>query len=211
MKKKTTLCIALILVFTTGTNAQFVKGFGIKMGTVAANQSWHFTSLPDLQSENRWGFTVVPFVELFDLARFSVLVEAQYTQKGFKQSLPVTTESNPEGTGEFITKRPKVDYLSIPLLAKLKLPLSGFVPYLIAGPRFDVLLSTSADGYGAVVDKFKTSEFGATVGAGVELTVLPAIGLLAEFRYNPSVTDAFSTNFVTVRNRSFDFLVGVRL
>jgi opacity protein-like surface antigen len=140
----------------------------------------------------------------------SALIELQYTQKGMTESIPITTESQPDGTGEFITKRPRVDYLSIPILVKARFSTPVIVPYLVAGPRFDILLSMKGDGFDVVVDKFKTSEFGATLGFGVEVTFWHPIGVLAEFRYNPSFGDAFSSNFLRVKNRSLDFLLGAR-
>jgi len=75
----------------------------------------------------------------------------------------------------------------------------------------DFLLSKKGEGYDAVINKFKTTGFGATLGVGVEVTSLLPISLLAEFRYNPSFDDAFSNSFLTVKNRSLDFLLGVRL
>jgi hypothetical protein len=211
MAKRITEYIFLSVLLTTITHAQLLKGYGLKLGTVAANQTWQYTGIPDLPRDTRWGFTAIAFVELLDLANFSALIEVQYTQKGFIESIPITTESQPDGTGEFVTKRPRVDYLSIPLLAKVRLPISDIALYAVAGPRYDMLLGKKSDGYDAVIDKFKTSEFGATFGVGVELTSILPRSVLAEFRYNPSFTGAFNNNYLTVRNRSFDFLLGARL
>ena len=97
------------------------------------------------------------------------------------------------------------------MLAKVRLPISDIVLYAVGGPRYDILLSKKGDGYDVVIDKFRSSEFGATFGVGVELTSILPRSVLAEFRYNPSFTDAFNNNFLTVRNRSLDFLLGVRL
>jgi hypothetical protein len=193
------------------THAQLVRGYGIKLGTVAANQTWKYTGAPELTTSERWGVTGGVYIELLDLPVIGVVGEIQYTQKGMKFSIPVTTASQPEGTGQFITLSPKVDYLSVPVLAKVRLPFPAFSPYIIAGPRMDLLLSKRGDGFDAVVDEFKSTEVGGTFGVGVELRTLLPVGLLAEIRYNPSFRDAFKSEFLSVRNHSFDFLVGLQL
>ena len=211
MKPRAFFLLILVFFVYSTSHAQLVRGYGLKLGVVAANQSWRYTGTAELPTDHRWGFTAVGYLELLDIPILSALVEVQYTQKGMSESLPITTESQPEGTGEFITKRPRVDYLSIPVLAKVRLSMPVVVPYLVAGPRLDFLLSKKGEGYDAVINKFKTTGFGATLGVGVEVTSLLPISLLAEFRYNPSFDDAFSNSFLTVKNRSLDFLLGVRL
>ncbi len=203
--------IVLCVVLTTISYGQVIRGYGFKLGAVAANQTWQYTNWSVPPKDYRWGFAASAYLELFDCVNFSALIEAQYSQKGFSETLPITTESQPDGTGEFITMAPRADYLSLPLLAKVQLPLSDWTPYLLAGPRLDILLSTKADEYSVIFDKLKTPEFGATVGVGVEFTSILPMAVLTEIRYNPSFVDAYSSNFLTVRNRSLDFLLGVRL
>lgn len=211
MKTANLIIMVSVLVLYSNTHAQLIRGYGIKLGAVAANQTWHYTSIPELPTDNRWGFTTVGFVEVLDISSLSVLVELQYSQKGMSETIPITSISQPEGTGQFITKSPRVDYLSIPVLVKARFSTPVIVPYLIAGPRLDFLLSKKGDGFDEVIDKFRTSELGATVGVGMEVASLLSISLLAEFRYNASFNDAFNNNLLTVKNRSLDFLLGVQL
>jgi hypothetical protein len=123
----------------------------------------------------------------------------------------VTSEQNPDGIGEIITKRPRVDYLSIPLLAKFRFETSVLTPYLIAGPRYDVLLGRHGEGFQAVIDDFRRTEFGATIGAGVELRALFPFDALIEFRYNASFERAYKTNYLSVRNRTLDLMLGLSI
>jgi hypothetical protein len=211
MNRITVALAIIIFTCTTTTHAQLLRGYGLKLGTVAAYQSWKYSSFPDLPTETRWGFTGVGFLEFFDLPLLSVVAELQYTQKGMTLTLPVYSESDPEVPAYYRTNRPRVDYLSIPILAKVRFTTPLFEPYLIAGPRWDLLLSKKPDGFDVVIDRFETSEFSATLGIGFELSQILPIGVMAEFRYNPSFRDAFNNNFLTVRNRSLDFLLGVRL
>jgi hypothetical protein len=211
MKQKWFFILAAFLTAASITHAQFVRGYGIKLGTVAANQSWKYTNTPELTTSARWGVTGGVYIELLDLPLISVVGEIQYTQKGMKLSTPITTESHPEGIGQFLTESPRVDYLSVPILAKVRLPFPAISPYLIAGPRADLLLSKKGDGFDPVVDNFKSTEVGGTFGLGVELHTLLPVGLLAEIRYNPNFRDAYKSEFLSVRNHSFDFLVGLQL
>ena len=209
--KLTTLILLITISPYSNLHAQLLQSYGLKVGVVGANQSWRFLGVPELPTNNRWGFTASAFLEFFDHSSLSVLLEVQYTQKGMSESIPLTTESQPEGTGEFRTIRPRADYISMPLLVKLRYPQSVLSPYLIAGPRVDRLLYTRGDGYDAVVDKFHTFEFGATIGIGLENTSLLPVSVLAEFRYNASFTHSFRNDYVNVTNRSIDFVVGVHL
>jgi hypothetical protein len=201
----------MILGAVSMTHAQLVRSYGFKLGAVSASQTWHYTDTSDLTTGYRWGVTGGVYVEVLDIPLLSFIAEIQYTQKGMTFSVPVTTESQPNGTGQFITMSPRVDYLSVPLLAKLRLPSPIITPYLIAGPRVDLLLFKRADGFEAVIDKFESTDFGGTIGLGVELHTLLPVGLLAELRYNPSFRDSFKDEFLSVRNHSFDFLLGLRL
>ncbi len=200
----------LILMSCTDSQAQFLRGYGLKLGAVAANQSWNYTGSSSMSYDNRWGFTVSGYVEFLDLPFVSGVLEAQYTQKGISESIPVTDAAHPDGTGEFITYRPRVDYLSIPLMIKVRFPMQVLTPYVVAGPRLDLLVGKDGGAYSSVIDSFKTSDFGATFGAGMEFQSMLPVGVFAEFRYNPSFQDAYDKGALKIRNRSMDFVLGVR-
>jgi len=151
------------------------------------------------------------YVELLDVPFLTLVAELQYTQEGMVYDLPLTSVGLPDGTGQFITLSPRVDYISVPLLAKLRFQLPFLTPYLVAGSRADLLLYRNADRFDHVTDNFKSTDFGGTIGVGVELNTLSPVGLLAEARYNPSFRDSYADNFLTVRNHSFDLLVGLSL
>jgi hypothetical protein len=202
--------IVLAVAVSSTAHAQLLRGFGIKVGVTAANQTWDFASQPDPSTDNRWGITASAFVELLRMPYLSLLVEAQYAQKGMSWSGLVATAQNPDGTGQFITKRPRVDFLSIPILAKMRFGMPLVTPYLIAGPRYDLLLTRHGEGFQAVIDRFKSSELGATFGVGAELAAVLPFDVLIEFRYNASLQDAYDGNSLKVRNRTIDMMLGVR-
>lgn len=199
-----------LLLWQSGAQAQLRRSYGIKIGAVGANETWSDIT-GDWNTKSRWGFTADAYAEI-PLSRFlSAQGEIQYTQKGMSLSVPVTTASQPDGSGQYYTISPRIDYISIPLLAKLRIPLIPITPYILVGPRFDFLILKKADGLDPVVDNFDNMDYGLTVGAGVELDSLLPFGLLAEFRYNPNAYDSYESGSQRVRNRSLDFLVGIRL
>ena len=82
-------------------------------------------------------------------------------------------------------------------------------PYAIAGPRFDILLHRNPDGFQVVIDKFNTIDAGVTVGVGAEIN-LSRIQFLTEVRLSPNLTNSYSTDILTVRGNSMEFLLGLR-
>jgi len=207
MTTKLLVCFFLSVATTEG---QIVKGFGLKAGLVSANQNWEYAITPPLETDNRLGVTAGVFLEGLASPFLSILAELRFTQKGMSWTIPITTETQPNGTGRFITMRTRVSYVAVPILVRLRLPTDVVEPYILVGPRIDFLLSNGGDGFEIVLDKFRKTELNTTLGVGVEAPSILPVALMVEFRYNPSLNDSYSSNFLRVRNRSFDFLVGVR-
>lgn len=201
--------MVILILGTQGlAHAQLRQYLGLKIGAVAANETWTgFAS--GVHTENRWGFTVDAFADVPFFNFFSAQGEVQYTQKG--TSFPQTILSPSGGQIQYRTVSPRIDYISIPLLAKFMVPLKSFTPYVLVGPRFDFLVGKAPDGLGGIIDYYDNMDYGLTVGAGVEIDSLFPFGILAEFRYNPNSYNSYDNGGETVKNRSADFLVGVRL
>lgn len=213
IKLKTAILAAVFIVLLgqAGAQAQLKRTYGFKIGAVGANESWTGVAGFDWKTDTRWGFTAAVYAEVPLWKFLSAQGEIQYTQKGMSFSIPVTTASQPDGSGQYYTISPRIDYISVPLLAKLLIPLTTVTPYVLVGPRFDFLLSRYPDGLDQVVNNFDKMDYGLTLGAGVELNSLFPFGLLAEFRYNPNAYDSYQSGSQSVSNRSMDFLVGIRL
>ena len=205
---KSKLVIVLLLIIQAAGSAQAIRTFGVKGGAVTASQTWDYVSpFTDLDTERRWGIDIGVFVEWLNMPVFSFSSEVHYIQKGMKISLPVTTEQNPAGTGEYWTRSPRVDYISVPMLGKARFMDAQVSPYIIAGLRVDFLLQTKGEGFEAVLDKFEKVDFGATVGAGIEVKSFEPVQLGIEFRLSPSFKDGYSSSFTKVRNSSMEFLL----
>jgi hypothetical protein len=202
--------IVLILNLSSGSEAQ-LKSYGLKFGASLSNESWNYTNYSyGFSPESRWGITLGGFIELFEHLHLSLITEADLIQKGISETFEVTTVSEPDGTGEFITLRPRIDYLSILALGKARVELSGFSPYAIVGPRIDVVLNKAPDGFQAVIDGFNTVDVGVTLGVGTQLNFLP-VRVLAEFRFSPNLTDSYRSQFLSIRANSIELLLGIAL
>ncbi len=204
---KSKFVIAFLLIIQSAGSAQIIRTIGVKGGAVSATQSWDYASpFTGFDTERRWGIDIGVFVEWLNLPVFSLSSEVHYIQKGMKLSLPITTEQNPDGTGEYWTRSPRVDYLSVPVLAKVRFLDAQLSPYIVAGPRVDFLLQTKGDGFEVVLDKFEKVDFGTTVGVGIEIKSFELVQLGIEFRFSPSFNDGYSSTYTKVRNSSMEFL-----
>jgi hypothetical protein len=202
------ICIILVLFSFSGAYAQLVKGYGLKAGMVAANQDFDYSQGLEADTENRIGLDVGVFAEWLNHSYFSILTEIHYIQKGHTVESTRTDEfGNPLST---VKHNNRLDYLSIPLLAKITLRTQYALPYLVIGPRFDYLLGYQSEISKELFDEFKNTGVGGTVGLGLESKSKP-VKFLLEFRYSPDFTNAYKSDMLKVKNSSFEILFGLRL
>ncbi len=196
-----------VLLSFSGARGQLLKGYGFKAGMVVANQDFDYSAGFQADTKNRSGLNFGIFAEWLSLPSLSVLTEAHYIQKGHVDEFVQTDEfATPIRIIKFDQR---LDYLSIPLLAKVTLRTKHLLPYLIAGPRFDFLLGYKSDTAGEIYRELKDADVGGTIGLGVESTSRP-VKVLLEFRYSPDFTSAYQTDLLKVKNSSFEILFGVR-
>ncbi len=209
MKKKFFLIAIILVILSSLTNAQLISSYGMKVGIANASQSWDYSgnlSTIEIFDKSRIGLDLGIYTELFDFPVISILAEAHYIQKGFKDAIIVTTMDSPD-EGETKSFTPRIDYISIPLLAKLRYETNSFIIYGIAGPRFDILIGRNSEAVGAVFDDFKNTDFGGTIGLGLEIPIGGNYRAGGEFRYSPSIQNIFSNGILEVKNKSLEFLV----
>ena len=112
--------IFLIILSVSFADSQILKAYGIKVGAAAATQTFDYSINFSLPTENRWGLDIGGFAEFFQIPYFSLLTEVHYIQKGYSNTVQESTPAQPAGTGKSITIRPRLDYLSIPVLGKVR-------------------------------------------------------------------------------------------
>ncbi len=204
--------VIILLFFVSSTQAQLIRGYGIKLGITSANQNWDYVPATNFSFEpdNRVGVNFGVFAELLDIPFFSIATELNYVQKGMKEEIPVTTTSQPDGTGEFVTWDTRLDYINFSALGKFRLNLGVASPYLIAGPKIDFEINKSfSQGQPNVVENnFKKNRLGFKIGIGTEIDLLP-IKLLAEFLYDADFNELYENEFLKVNSNSMDFRIGI--
>jgi hypothetical protein len=205
--RKLIIAVVLVLFSFSGANARLLKAYGFKAGVVVANQDFDYFGRLQFDTKARSGLSFGVFAEWLSLRSLSILTEAHYIQKGYVSESVQTDEF---GTPIRIFKFDhRVDYLSIPLLAKVTLRTKHLSPYLIVGPRFDFLLGYKSETLDEVYRDLKDLDVGGTIGLGVESRSQP-VKVLLEFRYSPNFTNAYQTDLLKVKNNSFEILFGVR-
>ena len=184
--KKVCFIFALIM-FVSTSQAQIIRGYGLKVGTTISNQDWEYSNSSGLSglsfdSNSRVGINFGIFTEFLNVPFISIVTEVNYLQKGMKKDIPVTTNSQPDGTGEFITWDTKVSYINISALGKLRINTGLFTPYILLGPKidFEINKSNSIGSLNVVEENFNKNRFGLKVGIGTEIN-LSAFSFLAEF------------------------------
>lgn len=124
--------------------------FGLKGGANIANVNGNFSdALADWKSTV--GFCGGIFLELNIGRVLTIQPEVLYTMKG-------------ADTGE---GKLKFDYIEIPVLLKIRIPMGSVHPFVFAGPAFGWNLKAAVEGY--KIDDMPTSDYSAVFGAGLQL------------------------------------------
>lgn len=202
--KKSLMLLFVFIILTSLNYAQFVRGFGIKVGTTISNQNWDYiASLPDADY-NKTGFNAGVFAEFLNVPFISIVTELNYVQKGMNTDLYVSTATNPDGTGEKLEG--SFYYFNISALGKLRYNLGIISPYIAAGPKVDFELSRSS-----LLEKWndvKKNRIGAKIGIGSEVN-LQVVNLLVEFMYDTDFTKLMDANGLKINTHSYDLRVGI--
>jgi len=213
IQRKLLLVISILILGVSNSYAQF--GFGLRLGGAS-------TTLTGV-GENVEEFIPDPKLHLvaggvinFSIARhLAVQTEILYSGKGSAMQY-YYQDDNLKG---YATLDLRLGYLSVPLIAQLKLGDRKSYFHFDAGIVFNQLVYTKYDGtikaeddQGGVVDQdfdleadpFK-QDFGYTFGIG-----LVANGLLFDFSYEMGIRDVFpaSSDGLSIRNRSFKVSIG---
>jgi opacity protein-like surface antigen len=214
MKYKVLISTIFIAIAFNHTNAQLIRSYGIKAGMVYSGQNWEYARGSylyglSLYDKTILGYDVGGYAEWFNLPVLSAVTGIHFLQKGARDELPVTTMDQPDGTGEMLSIKPRLDYLSIELLAKLRYETSFATLYGIAGPRVDFLIGRNKYAEGAVFDDFRSTEFGINIGGGVEFPLIGLYKVGIIIIYNHSLQNTFSNQILTVKSHSTEFLITV--
>jgi hypothetical protein len=216
--KKIIIQLTLALLLCGGvSNAQLIKSYGFKLALTSASQNFEYSTPPwawwtGSKTSAKIGFNIAAFVEWFDHPVFSVVSQIEYANRGthLVYQLPGGTRST-DGS---------VNYLSIPILAKVVVPMGAVSPYFLVGPRADflvgyqefvVLLSGNPNYRDLLYSDFKKAMVGGSIGVGVQFDSLLPVSALVELRYNIDFIDSYDKNNLKVHNNAIDAWLGFAL
>lgn len=199
------LTLAVSLATASLTHAQLIRGYGIKAGVSSSN----VRSPDSFDTKRRTGFGLFAFMEWLGTSPLSIVTEAGYAQRGFAtEQEGRDAQNNPTGTFRF---EDRFDYLSLAAHAKVRWPSAPLAPYVLGGPRLDILLGGDPDGEGSLASSYSSTAVGGTFGAGVEISRNLPVALFAEIRYSFDVTNSLPDVPRDAYNNAFDVILGLRL
>ena len=210
MQKRIAILLLALLSLTCATNAQLVKSYGVKAAYTSASQKFDYSmTTGDLGWKRKAGVDAGVYIEWLTVPVVSVVTQLELRQGGSGLRLNATdANGNSLGATNYYGK---VNYLSLPVLIKAEIPANVIAPYAVLGPRIDYLLSYSSDQdiYDPFYGHFKKAICGGSFGIGLEIRrILPVIASL-ELRYNMDFADSYNTQYLMVRNSSYDVWLGV--
>jgi len=213
--KHTLIGICFIALASSFADAQLVRTYGLNIGYVHAKQNWDYS--PQFGSDPHMSGTISgisggAFVEFLDIPYFSLLTKVQYIQKGRTISVMGTMVSPTDPNGYIETGmmdiKYRLNYISVPILAKLRIETPLFVPYLAIGPRLEYLVSYPSS---VVYNNFKKKEVTGTIAVGAELSLGFMPKILLEVDYNTSLTNSYDNGILTVSDNSVEVVCGIFL
>ncbi len=179
-------------------------GYGLKAGLQLANLSGSGAdSLFDISVTKKMkiGFGGGAFLTYGFSPMFAIQPEILYVMKGAKF----------EAGGE--TAKVKADYLQVPVLLKLSPQTQGKIkPYFFAGPFVGILMSAKvSDGTSEdIKDNLKSTEFGASFGAGVAFPMTKG-AITLDGRYDLGLSKTAKSDKVVddnIKTGTISFFVG---
>jgi hypothetical protein len=215
--KKTIVVLFLIFLLSSLSDAQIYKGFGVKLGTSMANQ---VQSPFGLRVKNKFGFTCGLFKEFRLIEKLNVVAGINYAQKGTLEEFENTNEYGYYIGTDYIHRN--INFATIELIAKYDGNTSNYYPYILAGLRMDIFISSkntlngneiNYSSYYYSINNNKT--FGGVIGLGFDYKPSKLFALFIEGLYNPDFTnlgektDPYGFTFYTKGN-SFDIRTGIK-
>ncbi len=97
-------------------------------------------------------------------------------------------------------KKQYANYITIPILLKLKIESPVFRPFIVAGPA--IALNVNGPGANGV-------DLSLDLGAGLEVEVLPKFSVVAEGRYSLGFLNVSSTAGRDIKSRDISVMLGV--
>ncbi|HFA51352.1 MAG TPA: PorT family protein [Bacteroidetes bacterium] len=205
---KKTILFLLLFAPSIALVAQVSIGF---RGGLSFPKIIYETQDADLSFSAFRGLALAAMAEQSFSGLFAVQAELAFVQKGSIILIDYGTLGSVPDEAEI-----RINYLELPLLAKLKLGNSTVAAHVLAGPSFGYALSgylkeegekeTFSDSGWEI---FKRFEFAGNIGGGIGLH-LPSGKAFIDLRYQVSFANILNSGFdeIKIRNKSIIFNVG---
>jgi len=157
---------------------------------------------PEAEGESVGGVILGGFVNARTPASwFSVRAEVMWVQRGFD----VTSVG-----GDPLTGGVRSDYITFAIHPRASVALGPVRLHLAGGPTLDQLVQSRVDSsLGPILYRDVPTVFGVGLGAGLGGIVASRYRVELEVRFFEGLGDAYSGDFISVRNRSLEFLTRV--
>jgi len=207
----------MIFLFVSSSHSQIYKGFGIKLGKSIANQ---VSSPNGFLLRNKYGLTAGLFKETHLFEKLYLVTGINYTQKGSREESIGTNETGHYTGTEYIHRN--VNFISFEMLAKYDGNISNYYPYLLAGLRMDIFISSknilngNEIGYSRFFPPINSNKtFGGTIGGGFDFRPSKSFTIFIEGVYNPDFTNLGEMTdedgyIFYLRGNSFDIRTGIK-
>lgn len=204
------VALLVLILLPTSSHAKVVEQISLVSGLNSANAVFDYRDFDATGLHRKTGFQVGFHLEWFRIGAFSLATEIHYVQKGMVDEIVLTGEDGPEPLGVLRNKN-RVDYISLPVHVKTRLPIGTNALYAVIGPRIDFKIGHSSEYFAAVFDEFRPTAFGGDVGLGFETSLFMPLLVNLELRYSMDFTDSYHTDLLNVHNDVIELLVGIGL
>ncbi len=205
-----------VFLLSPPASAGPLKAIALKGGVYKGNQDYDFGGQKLFEPNGRWTGTGGISLEwkFGRRTNLRLLTEAIYTPKQIQQDVLVLDDSG-QPTGETQTLHGGLNYLSIPVLAKLQTADQASNLYFLVGFSADLVLSR--DDFLLVFQDFHNTVISAQVGMGLDNAFTDHLGGVLEFRYIQNVMNAYGgedlgpyVRLNSIRQRGFCIMLGLR-
>ncbi|WP_153801024.1 porin family protein [Foetidibacter luteolus] len=203
--RKTISLLALVLSLSVASAQKLPIQFGLKAGVNLSNVRLSEGGM-SLSLSSITGFHGGAFVEIPAGVSFFVQPELIYNMLGAKLGEGFEGENGIDLSNVKL----KTDYISVPVLAKYKIPLTGLGIY--AGPQYSFLASAkgSLEGgeSGSTKELYKSGEFAGVVGAEY---FFKKVGIIARYQFGFSNIFKEAEGEGSMKNNAFAISLGFKL
>jgi hypothetical protein len=219
--KKNSLNLALLILLIVPATAfpQFLRGVGIYGAETSSRDGYRNSYSTSLDKDpaflhtrppshrggeyESWGAGI--FLEMLNSDMWRWRTELEYANKGSKENEGINAFTGENQTGTNTYKNIQWNnYLKRYIDFGLKYP-----TYAMIGARIEYSISKSTPAFSYVANSFKTLNFSADLGVGMEIPLKRGFSLFVEEHYNPDAWFKYKADKVWVLGRTWETRVGL--